>query len=80
MRNLTIKVEEDVARWAKIYAAEKNTSVSRMLGEFLAEMKEQREGYQAAMKRFLAQEPFLMSKPGEKYPTREEIHERHPLR
>jgi len=37
LRNVTVTLEEDVARWARIEAAQKETSVSRYLGELLKE-------------------------------------------
>jgi len=32
MKNITIKLENDVAHWPRVWAAEQNTSVSRILG------------------------------------------------
>jgi hypothetical protein len=37
LRNVTVTLEEDVARWARIEAARRDTSVSRLLGELLKE-------------------------------------------
>jgi len=37
LRNVTVTLEEDVARWARIEAACRDTSVSRLLGELLKE-------------------------------------------
>ncbi len=37
LRNVTVTLEEDVARWARIEAARLDTSVSRLLGELLKE-------------------------------------------
>lgn len=37
LRNVTITLEEDVAQWARIEAARRDTSVSRLLGELLKE-------------------------------------------
>ena len=75
MRNVTVTLDEDVARWARIWAAQHETSVSRMLGEMLRERMIQEERYEAAMQRFLAVEPRPL-KTGGRYPTRDEIHER----
>ena len=36
-RNMTITLEDEVARWARIKAAEKDTSVSRLVGDMLKE-------------------------------------------
>ena len=33
MKNVTITLDEEVARWARVMAAEQNTSVSRLVGE-----------------------------------------------
>jgi hypothetical protein len=37
MKNVTIVLDERVADWARIEAAKRRTSVSRMVGEMLAE-------------------------------------------
>ncbi len=79
MKNLTITADERVVRWAKIRAAQQETSVSRMVGEMLRERMEQEEGYEEAMRRFLATKPAVLSRSG-RYPTREEIHDRNGVR
>jgi len=37
LRNVTVTLEEEVARWARIEAARRDTSMSRLLGEILKE-------------------------------------------
>lgn len=37
LRNVTVTLEEDVAKWARIEAARQDTSVSRLLGALLKE-------------------------------------------
>lgn len=37
LRNVTVTLEEEVAQWARIEAARRNTSVSRLLGALLKE-------------------------------------------
>jgi plasmid stability protein len=49
MKNVTITLDEDVARWARVWAARHDTSVSRISGELLQEHMRQEEGYEAAM-------------------------------
>jgi ribosomal protein S3 len=78
LKNITVTVEEDVALWARVEAAKKDTSVSRLVGEMLKERMEQEDNYQRAMKRALARAPFL--KTDGKYLTREEVHDRARLR
>jgi hypothetical protein len=51
MKNVTITLEERVARWARLRAAELNTSVSRLVGEMLAEAMRQERAYDAARRK-----------------------------
>jgi len=61
LRNITVKLEEDVARCARMEAAREETSVSRLLGGILKERMTGQDGYQRAMRRALARKPFLKS-------------------
>ena len=74
LRNVTITLEESVAKWVRIEAARRDISVSRLLAGILKERMQERDSYEAAMRRALAREPFLNS--DGPYPTREEAHER----
>jgi len=76
MKNVTITLDEKVAAWARIRAAERETSVSRLVGEMLKERMLEEESYQASMQHYLSQSPRLLKEPGAKYPSREELHER----
>ena len=76
MKNVTITLDEDVARWARIRAAEKDTSLSRLVGELLREKMAEEETYQAAMQQYLAQPPGELKSRRDKYPKRQELHER----
>ena len=76
MKNVTITLDEKVARWARIRAAEQNTSVSRLVGELLREKMIDEEKYRIAMQQYLSQPPFELKKSGAKYPSREELHDR----
>ncbi len=75
MKNVTIKLEDDVAHWSRIWAAEHNTSVSQILGDLLKQMKQEKTGYAIAMQQFFNGEPQPMKKAG-KYPSRDDLHER----
>ena len=44
LRNVTVTLEEDVAQWARMEAARRDTSVSRLLGELLKERMSTRDG------------------------------------
>jgi hypothetical protein len=74
LRNVTVTLEEDVAQWARIEAARRDTSVSRLLGALLRERMSGQDGYEQAMRRALGRKPFLRS--DGRYLTREEAHDR----
>jgi plasmid stability protein len=80
MRNVTITLDEDVARWARMRAAERETSVSRLVGEMLRDKMITEEGYRAAREQFFSIRPRRMRKPGRPLPTRDELHDRAGLR
>ena len=76
MKNITITVDDEVARWARIWAAKHNTSVSRLLGEVLAERMRRESDYEAAMERFLRKAPQRLRAPGQSLPSRAALHDR----
>lgn len=78
LRNVTVTLEEDVARWARIEAARRDTSVSRLLGELLKERMSAQDSYERSMRRALGRKPFVHSTG--RYLTREEAHDRSRLR
>ncbi len=79
MKNVTVTLDEEVARWARIRAAEAETSLSRYLGDLLRRHMEENDGYEAAMRANLARPPVTL-KEGGGYPSREERHGRPLLR
>ena len=48
MKNVTITVEDSVLEWARVEAARRGTSVSRMLGDFMAELQRREDSYERA--------------------------------
>lgn len=80
LRNVTITLDEETARWARVEAARQDTSVSRWLGEILREQMRQDLGYEGARRRYLAQSPGVHRSPGQRLPSREELHDRAGLR
>jgi len=75
MRNLTVSLDERVARWARVAAAERDMSVSRFVAEILRARMDEDQEYDAAMKRSLAREATPLKSKGARYPTRDELHE-----
>ncbi|MFH0821123.1 MAG: hypothetical protein V2B18_00095 [Pseudomonadota bacterium] len=76
MKNVTITLDEETARWARVRAAELNTSVSRFVGELLRERMTAEETYRAAMTKYFSQSASLIRSPETKYPSRRDLHER----
>ena len=75
---MTVTLQEDVARWARLEAARNDTSVSRLLGEILKQRMLEGDNYKRAMRRALARKPFL--KTDGRYLSRDEVHDRGRLR
>lgn len=48
MKNVTITVDDNVLEWARIEAARRGSSVSRMVGDFLGEMQRREDAYERA--------------------------------
>ena len=78
LRNITITLEESLARWARIEAARSDKSVSRFLAGILKERMMQKNNYEVAKRRALARKPFL--KTDGRYLSREQAHDRERLR
>jgi hypothetical protein len=76
MKNVTITLDEEVARWARIRAAERDTSISRLVGEMLQEKMLEDRTYQAAMQQYLSRRPKRLKRAGARYPQRKELHDR----
>ena len=76
--NITITLEQSLARWARLEAARRDTSVSRFLAEILKDRMREKDSFQRAMRRALARKPFL--KTDGRYLSREEAHDRPGLR
>jgi hypothetical protein len=58
MKNVTISMQEGVAEWARLEAARRNTSVSRLVGEMLAEKMRDDRRYEQAMREALKFKPI----------------------
>jgi len=75
LKNMTITVEEEVARWARRKAADENTSVSKLVGQMLRDQMVRSDDYSRAYEAWKS----VTSIPGVKAAkrlTREEAHER----
>jgi hypothetical protein len=74
--NITVKVDADLAHDAKILAAKRGTSVSRLVAKQLEELVRHDKTYQSAMQRAIARlnkgYDFQWQRPA----NRDELHER----
>jgi hypothetical protein len=80
MKNITITLNEETARWIRIAAATKETSVSRLVGEILDERRQQDIAYEIAATRFLNRKPSHLQSESQAYPNRQDLHDRTVLR
>jgi hypothetical protein len=80
MRNVTITLEEEVARWIRGEAAKRETSVSRLVGEMLRQQMRSEDAYEMAQRQFFAIEPRPLRQDDQPLPSREELHDRPGLR
>jgi hypothetical protein len=75
MKNLTITLEEATLAWARVEAAKRNSSVSRMVGEMLAAKMREEDEYAQAQQGWLDRQRAWRSD-GSTYPSREQTYER----
>jgi hypothetical protein len=76
MKNITITLDEDIARWARVRAAEEDTSLSRLVGTMLAEKMQQEDAYHRGMEAILNRAPMKLRASGERLPKRNELYDR----
>lgn len=74
MKNVTVTMEDKVAEWARLEAARRNTSVSRLIGELLAEKMRHDDAYERAMREALEFKSWGTT--DGRYPAREEVQTR----
>jgi hypothetical protein len=74
--NVTVKIDDELARSAKIYAARHGTSISRLVADQLERIVLRERAYEAAKKRALNRleraAPLGWQKPG----SRDDVHAR----
>ncbi len=58
MKNVTVTMDDTVAEWVRVEAAKRGSSVSRLLGEWLAEKMRQEDAYAQAMREALGFESW----------------------
>lgn len=77
-RNLTLKLDAALYKEVKVIAAKRDTSISALVSDKLAELVEEETGYAQAQARALAllEQGFDLGTQGEIPWSRDELHER----
>lgn len=78
MKNVTVSMDDAVADWVRIEAAKRNTSVSRLVGEMLADKMRHDDAYERAMREALEWRSWGAS--SGPYLSREQANDRAQLR
>lgn len=76
MKNVTVTLPEDTARWVRIWAAEQGKSVSAALADLIDERRHDRETRERAVDQFRSVPKVMLGPAGQRYPSRESVHER----
>lgn len=76
MRNVTVSLDEETARWARIEAACHDMSVSRFVGQVLREQMTASEGFERARQSYLSRGAAALGATDGSLPGRDEIHRR----
>ncbi len=80
MKNITITLDDQTAEWARQEAAAQGKSLSRFVSDNLQDQLPKAREYKRAMRSFLSREPWALTQPGEKLPSRDELYDRPVLR
>ena len=75
-QNITLSIDKDLIRKSKIIAAQRETSVSKLLSKELEKLIQHTEQYEFAKKRALANLKAGFHFGGKIIASREELHER----
>jgi hypothetical protein len=74
--NVTLKLDAELLKQARVLAAEQGSSISRMLADKLEELVRERAGYDRARKRALSRLRVGMDLGWTRPNSRDELHER----
>ena len=79
-QNITLSLEKNLIKKAKLLSAKRQTSISQMLGQNLERHVQTTEDYAQAKRRALAHLRMGFHMGGKRVASREELHERKGLR
>ena len=75
-RNVTLKLDAEILKEARVLAAEEGSSMSQMLADKLGELVRERKGFDRARKRALSRLRVGLDLGWRRPGSREELHER----
>ncbi|HEV2196807.1 MAG TPA: hypothetical protein VGR55_14580 [Candidatus Acidoferrum sp.] len=75
-RNVTLKLDAEILKEARVLAAEEGSSMSQMLADKLEELVRERKGFDRARKRALSRLRVGLDLGWRRPGSREELHER----
>ena len=76
MKNITITLEENLAKWAKVMAARNNKSLSKFIAQILENFKMSVGDEKEILNEFRMFPARPLSKPGQKVFNREDVYDR----
>ena len=76
MKNITIALPDETAKWIRVWAAEHDKSVSQMLADFIQEKMDDSVQYKQSMQAFLVKEPKPLKSGNSGYPARDDLYDR----
>ena len=76
MKNVTIKLEEKTAAWARQQSARRSVSLSRFIGELLEKSMLESQEYDGALREYFARKPAPLTHAPTGYPSRDKLHGR----
>ena len=76
MRNVTVSLDDETARWTRIEAACHDMSVSRFVGKILRERMATSEDFERARRSYLSRAAAPLGAHDGSLPGRDEIHRR----
>jgi hypothetical protein len=72
--HVTVTLDGETSRWARIEAARQDTSISRFVAGLLRERMDRDDCYEQARSSYLAQQPRDLSSGSPTYPSRDKLH------
>ena len=73
-------MDDDLAQWVRVRAAKRDVSVSKLIAELLAELREREQQYDTAMHSYLSRASERTWVSDGTYPSRDALHDRDRLR